>query len=70
MGTRRPLETPAAANQRWSLDFVSDQFTDGRRFRILAVVDDCTREPQCGETCLARFGLMGWTAPVSGVDAP
>ena len=27
-----------------SLDFVSDQMTDGRRFRILAVVDDCTRE--------------------------
>jgi len=44
MGTRRPLETPLAANRRWSLDFVSDQLTDGRRFRILAVVDDCTRE--------------------------
>ena len=43
-GTRRPMETPVAANQRWSLDFVADQFTDGRRFRILAVVDDCTRE--------------------------
>ncbi|MGO6884575.1 DDE-type integrase/transposase/recombinase, partial [Rhizobium ruizarguesonis] len=28
----------------WSLDFVSDQFTDGRRLRILTVVDDCTRE--------------------------
>lgn len=44
LGTRRPMETPVAANQRWSLDFVSDQMTDGRRFRILAVVDDCTRE--------------------------
>ena len=44
MGTRRPIETPLAPNQRWSLDFVSDQLTDGRRFRILAVVDDCTRE--------------------------
>lgn len=31
-------------NQRWSLDFVSDAFTDSRRFRILAVVDDHTRE--------------------------
>jgi putative transposase len=29
---------------RWSLDFVSDQLTDGRRFRVLAIVDDCTRE--------------------------
>jgi len=38
MGTRRPIETPLAPNQRWSLDFVSDQLTDGRRFRILAVV--------------------------------
>ncbi len=44
MGTRRPIEPPVAANQRWSLDFLSDQLTDGRRFRILAVVDDCTRE--------------------------
>jgi putative transposase len=44
IGTRRPLETPVAANQRWSLDFVADQFTDGRRFRILEVYDDCTRE--------------------------
>jgi putative transposase len=44
MGTRRPIETPQAPNQRWSLDFVSDQLTDGRRFRILTVVDDCTRE--------------------------
>jgi putative transposase len=38
------LEVPAAVNVHWSLDFVSDKFTDGRRFRILAVVDDFTRE--------------------------
>src|SRR5438270_948331 len=44
LGTRRPLEVALAANQRWSLDFIHDQLTDGRRFRILAVVDDCTRE--------------------------
>jgi putative transposase len=44
VGTRRPIPTPLAANQRWSLDFVCDQLTDARRFRILAVVDDCTRE--------------------------
>ncbi len=35
---------PMTPNDRWSLDFVSDQLTDGRRFRILTVVDDCTRE--------------------------
>ena len=44
MGTRRPIETPLAPNQRWSLDFVVDQMTDKRRFHILAVVDDCIRE--------------------------
>jgi putative transposase len=38
-------------NERWSLDFVSDSFTDGRRFRILAIVDDCTRE------CLALVAV-------------
>ncbi|BCG76183.1 hypothetical protein MesoLj113a_73410 [Mesorhizobium sp. 113-1-2] len=35
---------PLRPDERWSLDFVSDQITDGRRFRILAAVDDCTRE--------------------------
>lgn len=35
---------PMAANDRWSLDFVSDQLTDGRGFPVLTVVDDCTRE--------------------------
>ena len=44
IGTRAPMLIPMATNDRWSLDFVSDQFTDGRRFRVLTVVDDCTRE--------------------------
>lgn len=44
LGTRAPLSIPQGANQRWSLDFLSDAFADGRRFRILAVVDDFTRE--------------------------
>lgn len=44
MGTRSPMLMPTAPNERWSLDFVSDQLTDGRRFRVLTVVDDCTRE--------------------------
>lgn len=33
LGTRRPLALPSRPNERWSLDFVSDAFTDGRRFR-------------------------------------
>ena len=44
LGVRAPLALPSGPNQRWSLDFVSDCFTDGRRFRILAIVDDFTRE--------------------------
>ena len=44
IGTRAPMIAPLRPNERWSLDFVSDQLTDGRRFRILTVVDDCTRE--------------------------
>lgn len=44
LGTRRPMIVPDRANVRWSLDFVSDAFTNGRRFRVLAVVDDFTRE--------------------------
>ncbi len=44
MGTRAPMLIPTLPNDRWSLDFVSDQLTDGRRFRVLTVVDDCTRE--------------------------
>ena len=44
LGTRRSMLVPDRPNQRWSLDFVSDAFTDGRRFRVLTVVDDHTRE--------------------------
>jgi len=43
-GTRMPLAVPTAINQRWSLDFVADALSDGRRFRILNVVDDFSRE--------------------------
>ena len=44
LGTRKPMLLPSITNERWSLDFVSDAFTDGRRFRIFAVVDDYSRE--------------------------
>lgn len=44
LGTMAPLTVPQAANQRWSPDFLHDQLGNGRRFRILAVVDDFTRE--------------------------
>ncbi len=51
---------PLAPNERWSLDFVSDQLTDGRRFRILTIVDDCTRESLAlvADTSLSGFRVV------------
>jgi len=49
IGTRAPIMVEARANARWSLDFVHDQLANGRRFRILNIVDDVTRE------CLAAI---------------
>jgi putative transposase len=44
LGTRAPMTLPQGRDQRWSLDFVSDVLADGRRFWVLVVVDDFTRE--------------------------
>jgi len=41
---RVPMLVPDSVNQRWSMDFMSDQLANGRRFRILNVVDDYSRE--------------------------
>jgi putative transposase len=48
LGQRAPIARADGPNQRWSMDCVSNSFTNGRRFRIPAVVDDLTRE------CLAQ----------------
>ena len=56
LGTRAPMPVPTLPNDLWALDFVSDQLACGRRFRILAIYDVCTRE------CLAAiadFSLSG-----------
>lgn len=44
VGTKAPAPVLTLANQHWSLDFVHDQMASGRRFRVLNVVDDVTRE--------------------------
>jgi putative transposase len=49
IGTRTPILVEAKVNVRWSVDFVHDQLCHGRRFRILNIVDDVTRE------CLAAI---------------
>jgi putative transposase len=49
VGTRAPILAEAKPNARWSVDFVHDQLACGRRFRILNIADDVTRE------CLAAI---------------
>jgi len=44
LGTRAPMAIPQDRNLRWPLDFVMDTLANGRRFRILTLVDDFTRE--------------------------
>jgi putative transposase len=58
LGTRAPMALPQGRDQRWSLDFVSDVLAGGRRFRVLVIVDDFTRE------CLALVvDTSGHTCP-------
>ena len=60
-GMRAPILVEARPNARWSVDFVHDQLSNGRRFRILNVIDDVTKE------CLAAVPTPqspagGWRA--------
>ncbi len=57
LGTRAPMAIPQDRNLRWSLDFVMDTLVSGRRFRILTLVDDFTRE------CLGLVVDTSLTAP-------
>ncbi|HET9374064.1 MAG TPA: IS3 family transposase [Chthoniobacterales bacterium] len=40
---RGPLEIAQQANQRWSMDFVTDRLEEGRRFRVLTIIDQYHR---------------------------
>ena len=55
-GSRSEMPVPELPGQGWSLDFVSDSLQSGRRLRILAVNDDCTRENLC---LIADFSFTG-----------
>lgn len=47
--TRQPMPAPAQLNERWSMDFMHDALVNGRRYRILNVVDDLSREGLASE---------------------
>lgn len=53
---REPLGLPTGPNQVWSMDFVSDALADGRRIKVLTIVDDFTRE---SIDLVADFGISG-----------
>lgn len=65
IGTRLPLPKPDSLNQVWSLDFLSDALSDGRRFRVLGVMDQWSRE------CLALVAdtSIGGARVVRELDA-
>ena len=46
---KNPLEVPTVLNDTWSIDFISDSLTTGRRFRVLNVIDDYNQEALINE---------------------
>jgi putative transposase len=54
---RQQLPAAVAANEVWSVDFMSDRLSSGRRFRTLNIVDDCTRECLAIEVDTSLGGL-------------
>lgn len=56
------IERPAGIrpNERWSMDFMQDALGDGRRLRVLTVIDTCTRE------CVALEAGSGFTGQQVG----
>jgi putative transposase len=77
---RATPEMAQRANQRWSMDFVTDRLENGRAFRVLTLVDQYTREcpilePGASLTgravvdCLERVGKER-TLPANGPTAP
>ena len=56
MVLRELLALPMRRNEVWSMDFVMDALADGRRIKILTVVDDCTKE---AVDLAVDFGISG-----------
>lgn len=50
---RRPQECPPTPCDTWSMDFVSDKLEGGRTFRVLNILDDCTREAVAMEVSMS-----------------
>ena len=53
---RKPLSLTPRRNEVWSMDFVMDALSHGRRIKILTIVDDCTKE---AIDLAVDFGISG-----------
>ncbi len=53
---RQPLAIPSRPNERWSMDFISDALSEGRKFRSLNIVDDFNRECLAAEVDTSLTG--------------
>jgi len=58
--SRTALSVPSRVNERWSIDFIHDQLADGRRIRVLNIVDDVLRESvgQFADTSISGVRLV------------
>ena len=53
---RQDLQRPTGPNQVWSMDFVSDALANGRRIKVLTIVDDFSKE---AIDLAVDFGISG-----------
>jgi len=58
---REDRSPPAAPKQVWAMDFLSDQLFDGRKIRILTIVDAYSRRSTPGRTTAARRSSRRWS---------
>ena len=56
---RKVLQPTTRADERWSMDFVADNLTDGRRLKILTIVDDHTRVSDA-LSCMKSATNLAW----------
>ncbi len=54
---RAPLPPVENPNERWSMDFIHARLINGRRFKSLTIVDDCSRESPAIETDTSIPGI-------------
>ena len=68
--SRVPVDPAGARNECWSMDFMVDRLADGRRFRILTVIDQYTRECPVlvADTSLTAKEVVAALDRVVGVD--